>query len=72
MGASASGPMGSLVAGLSGGNGLFGMSATMLYQRSGISLSSRVILVCFMASGSLPALCVVDDPYFDEKHCLAR
>src|SRR3712207_4224006 len=43
-GARASGPMGCLVPGCRGGRGLLGMSATMLYQCSGISFSVRIIL----------------------------
>ena len=54
-GASASGPMGSFVPGCSGGSGLLGMSATMLYQLSGISCSLSVILrlVIFFWSSSV-------------------
>src|ERR1700687_6175742 len=42
------GPIGCFVAGWSGGLGLFGISAMMLYHLVGISLSERRILVCLM------------------------
>ncbi len=41
-------PMGCFVPGWSGGLGLFGMSAMMLYHFVGISLSERTILVCLI------------------------
>ena len=47
-GARASGPMGCLVPGCSGGSGLLGMSCTMLYHFSGISCSVKTILRCFI------------------------
>jgi hypothetical protein len=48
MGAKSSGPIGCLVPGCNGGKGLFGMSATMLYQCCGISDSSSRIFFCGM------------------------
>jgi hypothetical protein len=42
----ASGPMGSPVAGLSGGAGADGISGTTLYHCVGISFSLRMIFVC--------------------------
>ena len=47
-GARSSGPTGSPVPGWSGGCGGFGMSAAMLYQCRGISLSGSWILVSLM------------------------
>ena len=44
-GASASGPKGCMVPGFKGGNGLLGISAMILYQFSGISLSSKFIFL---------------------------
>jgi hypothetical protein len=40
-----SGPTGCFVPGWSGGNGLLGISATMLYQVEGISFSSKKIFL---------------------------
>jgi hypothetical protein len=49
-----SGPTGSPVPGCSTGCGRFGMSAAMLYQRSGIALSGRVIFVSVMPARITP------------------
>ncbi len=51
--ASASGLIGLRVAGSSGGEGLFGMSATMLYHWRGISLSLKRIFVFFFISSCI-------------------
>src|SRR5215208_8303011 len=46
IGAKASGPTGSIVAGLSGGSNWKGRSGTRLYQLSGMAFSSRRYFVC--------------------------
>lgn len=43
-----SGPIGSLVPGLSGGERGVGISGMILYHFFGISFSSRIIFVCFI------------------------
>src|SRR5215204_7098790 len=56
MGANASGPTGSLVAGFSGGSSPNGRSGTILYQPSGISFSaSKNFVVSTKTSGFLAA-----------------
>src|SRR3712207_6086109 len=55
IGANASGPTGSMVAGLSGGSSWKGRSGTRLYQDSGMRLSSRMNLVCCMGTSGLLA-----------------
>src|SRR5512135_1804388 len=50
IGLRSSGPTGCLVPGWSGGLGLFGMSAMMLYHFVGISLSDSTIFVCRIAA----------------------
>jgi hypothetical protein len=51
IGARLSGPIGFIVAGLRGGIGLFGISATILYQCLGISLSLKIIFLIFSIIG---------------------
>src|ERR687897_1963319 len=56
IGAKASGPTGSIVAGLSGGSNWNGRSGTRLYQLSGMAFSSRRYFVCSTASPVLVAV----------------
>src|SRR5215211_6127357 len=46
IGAKASGPTGSMVAGFTGGSSWKGRSGTRLYKRSGMAFSSRMNFVC--------------------------